>query len=150
MQSAKCKMEGGLNLPLVSWHSHDPLRLSICLIVCLAAGGAEVRFVSLEHWDRSALLLATACLLVSLLMALAAWRIWRRVIPAPQVRWALVAFVVQLLLGLCSLSGGWAILAVYWLVMGWTVYLFARLSRPAAALMLPAWAWITFLAALNR
>ncbi len=27
--------------------------------------------------------------------------------------------------------------------------LFARLSRPAAALLLPYWAWVTFAAALN-
>lgn len=40
-------------------------------------------------------------------------------------------------------------IVLMWLAIGLTVVLFARVSRVAAALMLPYWAWVTFAAALN-
>jgi translocator protein len=36
-----------------------------------------------------------------------------------------------------------------WLLIGVTVALFWRVSRPAALLLLPYWAWVTYASALN-
>jgi tryptophan-rich sensory protein len=36
-----------------------------------------------------------------------------------------------------------------WLLIGVTVVLFRRVSRPAALLLLPYWAWVTYASALN-
>jgi tryptophan-rich sensory protein len=38
---------------------------------------------------------------------------------------------------------------VLWLLIGLTVALFRRVSRPATLLMLPYWAWVTFATLLN-
>lgn len=73
-------------------------------------------------------------------------------------RLATTLFVVQLALnGLWSLlffglqSPGLALaeILLLWLAIGATVRQFQRLSNPAAALLLPYWAWVTFAAVLN-
>lgn len=73
-------------------------------------------------------------------------------------RAAMTAFLVQL-----ALNGLWSILffglerpglalveiVALWLAIGWTVREFARLSRVAAGLLIPYWAWVSFAAVLN-
>ena len=50
-----------------------------------------------------------------------------------------------------NVAYGWAFaeITVLWLAVGATVWLFARISRPAAWLLVPYWLWVTFAAALN-
>jgi len=71
---------------------------------------------------------------------------------------ALPLFLAQLVLnGLWSLlffglqSPGLALIEILilWLAIGATVREFAGLSRPAAVLLLPYWAWVTFATVLN-
>lgn len=92
-----------------------------------------------------------------LAMGVAAYGVWR-LGDAPGVKRALAVFVVQLLLnGLWSLlffglrSPGAALvdIALLWLFVGWTTYLFGRLAPWTLLLLLPYWAWVTFAAALN-
>lgn len=73
-------------------------------------------------------------------------------------RRATVAFLVQL-----ALNGLWSLLffglqspalalveiALLWLAIGWTIARFRPISGPAAALLLPYWAWVSFAALLN-
>jgi len=40
-------------------------------------------------------------------------------------------------------------IVLLWLFIGVTVLMFRRVSGPAALLLLPYWAWVTFAAALN-
>jgi tryptophan-rich sensory protein len=70
----------------------------------------------------------------------------------------LTLFVVQLLanalwpwLFFAWRQGGLALaeLAVLWILITMTIVAFARLSRPAAALLLPYLAWVTFAGVLN-
>lgn len=93
-----------------------------------------------------------------LMMGLAAWLIWRGGLDRPGARVALAAFGLQL-----ALNGLWSVLffgmrapgpafaeiLVLWLAIGATVWLFARVSAPAAAWMLPYWAWVSFASVLN-
>jgi tryptophan-rich sensory protein len=46
---------------------------------------------------------------------------------------------------------GWALadIVLMWVLIGLTVWLFRPVSRVAAALLLPYWAWVTFATALN-
>lgn len=71
---------------------------------------------------------------------------------------ALVAFLVQLVLnGLWSIvffglhQPGWALveIVVLWLAIGWTVRAFGRISKLAAWLLVPYWAWVSFATVLN-
>jgi tryptophan-rich sensory protein len=92
------------------------------------------------------------------MMGVAAFLVWRHGLERDGVRAALVAFAVQLALnGLWSIlffglrSPGWALveIAVLWLAIAATVWLFRKVDLAAALLMLPYWAWVSFAAALN-
>ncbi len=93
-----------------------------------------------------------------LAMGVAAFGVWRLGIGVPGVNWALGVFLVQLLLnglwswlffGLHSPGAALIDIALLWLFVGWTTYLFARLIPWTAILLLPYFAWVTFAAALN-
>ena len=91
------------------------------------------------------------------LMAVAAWLVWERA-GSDRGRAALTAFGIQLLLNL-AWSGvffalrapGWAllVLAALWVAIAVTMRLFLRHSRPAAWLLAPYLAWVSYAAALN-
>jgi tryptophan-rich sensory protein len=92
------------------------------------------------------------------LMGIAAWRIWRLGADHPGVRLALVLFAVQLALnaawspvffGAQQVGAALVVIVLLWLVLVPTVAAFARLDRPAAGLLLPYLAWVTFAAVLN-
>jgi len=92
-----------------------------------------------------------------LLMAIAAWLVWRRgsesaVLPAMtayvgqlvlNVTWSLLFFGLQ--------SPGWAVLDIIalWIAILFTIAQFRPVSRPAAWLLAPYLAWVTFAVALN-
>lgn len=91
-----------------------------------------------------------------LLMAVAAWLVWR-----VDPRWrnpAIIAYGVQLVLNLLwsplFFGLGWRGLALVDIVLldlavAVTITLFWRIHRPAAAMMVPYLAWILFATALN-
>src|ERR687889_330005 len=86
--------------------------------------------------------------------AVAGWLVWRR------VGWtgALTVYAAQLVLnalwtpiffGFGQYGLALADIVVLWVLIGVTVALFRPISRVAAALLLPYWAWVTFATALN-
>src|SRR5690606_27866985 len=92
-----------------------------------------------------------------LLMAIAAWLVWR-IGGFAHARTALTLFLVQLVFnGLWSwLFFAWQMgaaafvdILVMWVLVAATIVAFWRHSRLAAALLLPYLAWISFAAALN-
>lgn len=90
------------------------------------------------------------------MMAIAAWRVWRR--RSPEGGRALSLYGVQLILNL-----GWTLLffglhspllalvdiAALIVVLVLTIVAFHRIDRPAAVLLLPYLAWTLFASALN-
>jgi tryptophan-rich sensory protein len=92
-----------------------------------------------------------------LLMGLAAWLVWRRRDEA-RVGVPLLLFTAQLLLnglwsvlffGLRSPGAAAVEILVLWVAIGVTIRAFHRVSVPAAVLLAPYWAWVTFAAILN-
>lgn len=92
------------------------------------------------------------------LMGIAAWRIWRRGMDQALVRRALGVFLVQLVLnaawspvffGAHEIGLALAILAALWLALVGTIRAFGLLDRPAAWLLAPYLAWVTFALVLN-
>ena len=92
-----------------------------------------------------------------LLMGISAWLVWHHS-TGNRRRTALLVFGVQLALnGVWSLiffglrSPGWAAVEILllWLAIAATIYVFARISRLAAGLLVPYLVWVTFAAALN-
>lgn len=93
-----------------------------------------------------------------LLMGVAAFLIWRSGWEKKEVRVALAIFGFQLVLNaLWSIvffglhNPGWAFvnIVVLWLAILWTMFVFYRMSRPAAYLLLPYILWVSFAAYLN-
>jgi translocator protein len=93
-----------------------------------------------------------------ILMAMAAWVVWKRGLGTPGVGLALAVYLVQLVLngawsglffGLRSPLAGLLGIIALWLAILATIVLFFRVSTTAGILMLPYIAWVTFAAALN-
>ena len=92
-----------------------------------------------------------------LMMAVAAWLVWRRD-AGEKTRTALSLFAAQLVLNaawsglffaLRSPAAAFADIVALWCVLAATVAAFARVSAPAAAILIPYLAWLTYATALN-
>lgn len=137
------------------------------LVLCFAAAGlgavasaqAPQFYAQLSKpgWAPPASVFGPVWSLLYLLMAIAAWLVWRA-FGAPARRTAIAVFVAQL--GLNALwswvfftwhQGGWALanVLVLWLLIVATVVLFWRVRPLAAALLLPYLAWVGFASALT-
>jgi tryptophan-rich sensory protein len=91
-------------------------------------------------------------------MGLAAAIVWQKGLQNPQVRIALVAFLVQLILnmvwsvlffGLRSPLYGLIDILFLWVMILVTIAQFSKVSAPAAALLIPYLLWVTFASGLN-
>ncbi|HEX3912297.1 MAG TPA: TspO/MBR family protein [Steroidobacteraceae bacterium] len=91
------------------------------------------------------------------LMAVAAWIIWRERYHRGRST-AIAAYAVQLLLnalwapvffGLKNIGAGLFDIVALWLAVGWTMREFARVKFVAALTLLPYFLWMTFAAAIN-
>jgi tryptophan-rich sensory protein len=92
------------------------------------------------------------------LMAVAAYLVWRNGFAAPGVKAALAVFLVQLVLnalwsglffGLRSPLAGLIGIVALWLAILATIVLFLGVSTLAGALLLPYIGWVSFAAILN-
>jgi benzodiazapine receptor len=91
------------------------------------------------------------------LMAVAAWIIWReRYHRGRSV--AITAYFIQLLInalwsplffGLKNIDAGLFCIVALWLAVGWTMREFARVKSAAALILLPYSMWVTFVTAIN-
>ena len=140
------------------------LVLLACTFAAAAIGArASVQAASfygqlqLPGWAPPAWVFGPVWSVLYLLMAIAAWQVWRAG-PSPAVRWALTLYAIQLVLNaLWSwLFFGWQLgaLSVADIVLLWaaivaTALAFRRVRPAAAALLLPYLAWVSFALALN-
>jgi len=144
-------------------------QLFVCLGAVLAASGigslATVRAIPTWYkgltkpsFNPPAWLFGPAWTVLYLLMAVAAWLVWKQGIGAAGVKLALAVFLAQLTLntlwsilffGLRSPLAGLVDIVVLWLGIIATIVLFFRVSVPAGVLLLPYIAWVSFAAVLN-
>jgi benzodiazapine receptor len=91
------------------------------------------------------------------LMAIAAWIIWRERYHRGRAA-AITAYCIQLLLntawppvffGLKNTDAGLFEIVALWLAVGWTMREFARVKSAAALLLVPYFLWVTLIAAIN-
>ena len=141
------------------------LVLSLALVVAIAAIGGAATGASIDGWYRTLAkppfnppdrVFGPAWALLYALMAVAAWRVWRR--RHPHGRRALTVYALQLALNLAWTLiffglrlPGWALADILVLLaaVAATIALFWRVDRPAALLLVPYLAWVAFAAALN-
>jgi tryptophan-rich sensory protein len=149
--------------------SPDLSRLCVCAGAVLAASSigsfATVRAIPRSYaglakpsFNPPEWLFGPAWTVLYVLMAVAAWLVWKRGFGAPGVKLALAAFLVQLVLnalwsifffGLRSPLAGLVDIIAMWLAILATIFLFFRVSVPAGILLLPYIAWVSFAAILN-
>ena len=147
----------------------DLSRLLICVGAVLAASGigslATVRAIPTWYkglakpsFNPPEWLFGPAWTVLYLMIAVAAWLVWKQGIGAAGVKVALAMFLVQLVLnclwsvlffGLRSPLAGLLDIIVLWLAILATIVLFFRVSVPAGVLLLPYIGWVTFAAILN-
>ncbi len=93
-----------------------------------------------------------------LLMGIAAFLVWKKGLERKDVKIALGIFAAQLVLNtLWSIiffglqSSGWALvdISLMWISILFTIIAFFEISRPAAYLLLPYLAWVSFASYLN-
>ena len=145
------------------------LKLVASLVVVLAAGGigSFATTAAIPTWYKGLAkpsfnppewLFGPAWTVLYLLIAVAAWLVWKQGLGAAGVKLALAAFLVQLVLnalwsifffGLRSPLAGLVDIIVLWLAILATILLFFRVSVPAGLMLLPYIAWVTFAAILN-
>ncbi|WP_431924108.1 TspO/MBR family protein [Micromonospora wenchangensis] len=137
------------------------LGFGVAVAVAAAIGGLGVsgtrdEYASLQQppWAPPGWLFGPVWTVLYALIAVAGWLVWRRVGFGP-VLWAwtvqlvLNAVWTPLFFGAGRYGLAFAEIVLMWLAIAVTVAAFWRISRPAAALLLPYWAWVTFAAALN-
>ncbi|MDG4767385.1 tryptophan-rich sensory protein [Solwaraspora sp. WMMD406] len=122
----------------------------------LAASGASSEYAGLEQpsWAPPSWLFSPVWTILYAMIAIAGFLVWRRhgvsvAVGAWVAQLALNAAWTPLFFGAGRYGLAFAEIVLLWLVIGVTVTLFWRISRVAAVLMLPYWAWVTFAAALN-
>jgi tryptophan-rich sensory protein len=92
------------------------------------------------------------------LMAIAAWLVWRQHEPWRRSRSALTLWSLQLAVnsawtpvffGLHQIAAGLAVMVAMLAAIAWTITRFWPLNRLAGALLLPYLAWVSFATYLN-
>jgi tryptophan-rich sensory protein len=147
----------------------DLSRLAICVgaVLLASAVGSFATVRAIPTWYKGLAkpsfnppewLFGPAWMVLYLLMAVAAWLVWKQGIGAAGVKLALAVFLVQLILnalwsvfffGLRSSLAGLVDIVVLWVGIIATIVLFFRVSVPAGIMLLPYIAWVSFAAVLN-
>jgi len=126
------------------------------LIGGLGVAGTAAEYQNLEQpsWAPPSWLFGPVWTILYAMIAVAGWLVWRR------TGWnrALTVYAVQLVLnalwtpiffGFGRYGLALVDIVAMWLLIGATIVLFRPISRTAAWLLVPYWAWVTFATALN-
>lgn len=105
-------------------------------------------------WAPPSWLFSPVWTVLYVMIAIAGFLAWRRAGIGPAIGFWLAQLVFNaawtpLFFGAGRYGLAFAEIVVLWLLIVVTTALFWRISRTAALLMLPYWAWVTFAAALN-
>jgi benzodiazapine receptor len=143
------------------------IKLLISLAVPLAVGGVAGLFTQpeIESWYRTIQkpswqppnwLFAPVWTTLYLMMGVALYLVWRSAAPAKRL--PIILWIVQLVLNFFWSAIffkhhqiGWALVDILllWVFILLTIFSFARISRPAAWLLVPYISWVSFAAILN-
>jgi len=156
-----------MNLPGDSSASTGRLAFALAgwLALCFAAAGTAV-FVSTggwyaalhkPSWNPPAWVFGPAWSLLYVLMAVAAWLVWReggwkaqgRTLGLFLFQWVLNALWTPLFFGLHRPGLAFAEIVVLWLAIAATLASFWKVRTAAGVLLVPYLAWVSFAAVLN-
>jgi translocator protein len=133
----------------------------LAVFVAAAIGGlgvagtaAEYQSLNQPSWAPPSWLFGPVWTVLYVLIAVSGWLVWRRTgwttaLTVYAVQLALNAAWTPIFFGFGAYGLALAEIVVMWVLIGATIWLFRPVSRVAAALLLPYWAWVTFATALN-
>ncbi len=137
----------------------------MCLLVGFSAAG--ITFTNVATWYAILVhpplsppnwLFGPVWTVLYVLMAIAAWLVWRQHEPWRRSRSALTLWSLQLAVnsawtpvffGLHQIAAGLAVMVAMLAAIAWTITRFWPLNRLAGALLLPYLAWVSFATYLN-
>ena len=145
------------------------IKAIVCILLCLSAGGIGSVFTSsaIPEWYATLVkpsfsppngIFAPVWTILYIMMGLAAALVWQKGLQNPQVRTALIAFLIQLILnmiwsvlffGLRAPLYGLVDILFLWGMILVTIARFSRVSISAALLLIPYILWVTFATGLN-
>jgi len=142
------------------------LALAAWFVLCFAASATAV-FVSTggwyaglhkPPWNPPPWIFGPAWTLLYVMMAVAAWLVWREggwkarrlALVFFLIQWLLNALWTPLFFGMHRSGLAFADIIVLWLALAVTLRLFWQASKLAGVLLVPYLAWISFAAALNN
>lgn len=142
--------------------------LVLWLAACLGVGSAGAVFTSRSvdtwypllvkpSWNPPAWVFGPVWTTLYVMMALAAWVVWRRrgfrggaaAFGWFAVQLGLNALWSPLFFGLQNLRAALVDVVLLWAAIAATLIAFWKISRPAGILLLPYWLWVSFAAVLN-
>jgi translocator protein len=126
------------------------------VVGALAASSAAGQYAQLEQpsWAPPSWLFGPVWTVLYVMIAISGWLVWKRT-GLGKAMWVFTAQLVlntlwtPLFFGADMFALAFVDIAALWVLIGLTIYQFAKVSRPAAALLVPYWAWVTFASALN-
>jgi benzodiazapine receptor len=154
---------------MVKIKAMDIVKLVVSIIVCQFAGviGSFFTITAIPTWYARLAkpsfsppnwLFGPAWITLYLLMAIAAFLVWRKGLDKPGVSGAMGLFLIQLALnaswsviffGFQSPFWGVVIIILLWIAILFTTIKFFKISIAAGWLMIPYILWVTFASALN-
>ncbi|BDH79946.1 MAG TPA: tryptophan-rich sensory protein [Methanothermobacter sp.] len=144
-------------------------KLAVSVFICLIAGflGSIATISSINTWYASLTkppwtppnwLFGPIWTTLYILMGIAAFLVWREGFQKKEVKIALGIFSLQLILNILwsvvffalkSTLGAFIIIIILWTTILLTMITFYRVSKPAAAILIPYITWVTIATALN-
>jgi translocator protein len=129
---------------------------NLCVLLIVAVDGWYVR-LSKPSWNPPGWIFGPVWTLLYLMMAVAAWLVWReggwqaqrRALSLFVVQWLLNALWTPIFLGLHRPGFAFVEISLLWLAATLTAFVFWEIKRAAGILMMPYVAWVTFAAVLN-
>jgi benzodiazapine receptor len=122
----------------------------------LGVAGTADEYRSLEQpaWAPPSWLFGPVWTVLYAMIAVSGWLVWRRTGWSSALNWYAVQLVLNaiwtpIFFGFGQYGLALVDIVVLWAMIGVTVWKFRPISRLAAGLLLPYWAWVTFATALN-
>lgn len=133
------------------------LTFSAAMLGLTAEPGLWYEHLDKPAWTPPSWIFGPVWTTLYLLMAVAAWLVWReggwkkQALPLGLylLQWALNAIWTPIFFGMQRPGWAMADIVLLWIAIGATIVTFWRVHRGAAALLMPYWAWVTFAAVLN-
>lgn len=148
---------------------NQAIKLAASVVLCLLAGfiGSIATTPKIPGWYAGLAkpsfappnwLFGPAWTTLYVMMGIALYLVWRKGLAAKGVKLALAVFLAQLVVnalwsfaffGAESPLAGLVVIAALWILIVVTIAVFAPVSRPAALLLVPYIAWVSFATVLN-